>query len=379
MPATKIISERVIRSTPDAARAQRSQPPPATGGRHQIGPPRERPKIQVRGAAVVSYLFLLFTLLVWLLIRFAGDRWWLATVMLYAPRWIYAAPLPGLALWAMWRAPNALLPLALSAAIIFWPIMGLCVPWMPAAAVSVPPLRVVTCNLHGGQEASPHFARLVREKQPDVVAVQEWSADIEIDWPEGWQVVRQGPLAIASRFPLANARHHLRQEPPSQWPPTNGLRCTVSTPQGELDVCCIHLQTPRSGLESVLDRRTIINPARSWELTTDLTYRQRESRNLANWLSDGKASTIITGDFNMPVESAIYRNAWSRWTNAFSVAGWGYGYSKITQKRWFEYGTRIDHVLFGKDVRCVRCELGPDVGSDHLPVLADLVVTAESP
>jgi len=57
-------------------------------------------------------------------------------------------------------------------------------------------------------------------------------------------------------------------------------------------------------------------------------------------------TTIVTGDFNMPVESAIYRNTWSVFSNAFNTAGLGFGYTKITPKRGSTYGTRIDHILF---------------------------------
>ena len=39
---------------------------------------------------------------------------------------------------------------------------------------------------------------------------------------------------------------------------------------------------------------------------------------------------------------------------------------------------RIDHVLAGKGWNCVRCWVGPNVGSPHRPVLADLVWTGTS-
>lgn len=34
----------------------------------------------------------------------------------------------------------------------------------------------------------------------------------------------------------------------------------------------------------------------------------------------------------------------------------------------------IDHVLTGPNIFRQQCRTGPDVGSDHLPVIADLVV-----
>jgi vancomycin resistance protein VanJ len=36
---------------------------------------------------------------------------------------------------------------------------------------------------------------------------------------------------------------------------------------------------------------------------------------------------------------------------------------------------RIDHILAGPGWYCARCWVGPDVGSPHRPVLADLIAT----
>jgi hypothetical protein len=69
------------------------------------------------------------------------------------------------------------------------------------------------------------------------------------------------------------------------------------------------------------------------------------------------------------VESAIYREAWGAWTNAFSHAGFGLGWSKYT--RW--HGVRVDHVLYPAGWECLRAWVEPGLGLDHRPVVADLV------
>ena len=48
--------------------------------------------------------------------------------------------------------------------------------------------------------------------------------------------------------------------------------------------------------------------------------------------------------------------------------GLGFGATKRT--RWF--GVRIDHVLAGPGWTTERAWIGPDLGSDHLPMVADL-------
>ncbi len=76
----------------------------------------------------------------------------------------------------------------------------------------------------------------------------------------------------------------------------------------------------------------------------------------------------MAGDFNLTAEHPLYRRDWSGYVNAFSGASWGLGETMFTRR----IGLRIDHVLAGPDWRPVRCWVGPDVGSAHRPVLADL-------
>ena len=80
---------------------------------------------------------------------------------------------------------------------------------------------------------------------------------------------------------------------------------------------------------------------------------------------------IVMGDFNMPVESTIYRRCWPRLADAFSTSGWGFGFTKTSEKRGWSYGARIDHVLFSPPWRCLRCWVGGEIGSDHLPLVAE--------
>ena len=47
----------------------------------------------------------------------------------------------------------------------------------------------------------------------------------------------------------------------------------------------------------------------------------------------GLASPILAGDFNLPVDSAIYREYWSGYRDAFSDAGWGFGYTEWPRVR----------------------------------------------
>ena len=74
------------------------------------------------------------------------------------------------------------------------------------------------------------------------------------------------------------------------------------------------------------------------------------------------------GDFNTPPDSAMFREYWSSYGNAFSTAGFGWGYTHFTRRT----AVRIDQILYSRGWQCKRCWVGPNVGSEHRPVIADV-------
>ena len=78
--------------------------------------------------------------------------------------------------------------------------------------------------------------------------------------------------------------------------------------------------------------------------------------------------TVIAGDFNTPVESAILKRYLGAFSNAFSEAGWGIGNTHFTRRT----GVRIDHILASTHWVCRGCKVLSSVGADHRPVLAEL-------
>jgi len=109
------------------------------------------------------------------------------------------------------------------------------------------------------------------------------------------------------------------------------------------------------------------------EMNAGTESRRIESELASQLAGEAQFPVIIAGDFNMPVDSTIYRRFWSGWQNAFSTAGFGYGYTKFTD-RW---GVRIDHVLASRGWQIRTAGVGPDLGGDHRPVLVELRLQAE--
>jgi endonuclease/exonuclease/phosphatase family metal-dependent hydrolase len=108
-------------------------------------------------------------------------------------------------------------------------------------------------------------------------------------------------------------------------------------------------------------------------LAAETQKRSEASEDAGRWASQLSKSPILAGDFNMPVDSCSYRRDWDDYGNAFSEGGLGFGYTERPQVGGFVWGVRIDHVLTGPNWHCRSCWLGADIGSDHLPLIADLV------
>jgi endonuclease/exonuclease/phosphatase family metal-dependent hydrolase len=284
-------------------------------------------------------------------------------LLLFGPRWVLAVPLPVLAPVAAFLRPWLLLPLV-PAAVLLAPITGL--RWSPSQGSpsdNGATLRVGSLNAGGGTQTGA-VAALIGRLEVDILALQE-ARELPAGLPDGWHVARHGSLVLVSRYPIVDTE--LLTSPETQRWYTTGMRYTVLTPCGKLSFFNLHLETPREGLEALLSggRRGI--PM----MKANTKARELESRLASAWVSATPGLVLIAGDFNMPVESTIYRQYWSQYSNAFSVAGSGWGFTKRT--RWL--AARIDHVLAAPHQwRILACSVEEAVGGDHRPVIADLTL-----
>ena len=204
------------------------------------------------------WLYVLMVLAVWFLIRFGGDRWWLATVMLFGPRWVYGLPLLLLGPAAALRRRRLLLPLGASAIVLVGPIAGLCLPVGQLLAPAGPAIRVLTCNVKGRCVNNKALDDLISTTRPDIVALQGCWANVRVRWPAGWHFWQESEFVIASRYPLVHDEtdHYWRRR--GQWPHLDMLHCVVQAPGREIDFCSVHLHSPREGIVAALDRQTLL-------------------------------------------------------------------------------------------------------------------------
>ena len=321
-----------------------------------------------------TWAYLASTILAPMLMYLAGDRWWPGTLLLFGPRWALALPLIPLLPLALWRKPGLIIPLVLGAVLVVGPFMGLRCSFSTPRTASEGFVRVLSCNVGGTNFDAPKLTRLIRNFGVDIASLQECPEGLQLDLGAQWHVLRSGRLAIFSRFPLKDLPPVKGIPVSGPWPLHPLFPCIAATPGGDILVYAVHLPTARYGLENMLDRTTGLNFRKARYLIAETQKRSHISREARNSVQSKDLPLVLAGDFNMPAESSIFRQHWGGFRNAFSCSGRGFGFTSVDVHKGIPIAIRVDHILTGNGVRPLACETGPDVGSDHLPVIADVEI-----
>ena len=297
-----------------------------------------------------------------------GDRTVFATAMLYGPRWLLLVPAVPLVVWTLLVCPRLMAPVVLGTLVVLGPVMGGRIGWRGWLGGGETDLRVVTFNLLGSD--NPMISQVpgaLAALQPDVVVVQECVRDFVVaaQLLPGWQARQDGSLCLMTRFRVDSVERIETVQTRDQGSTGVGVRYRLDTGLRLVTVVNLHLETPGKGLAPLRYGGS------SSELATNILIRDAGSSRARRWAvgAGSGGDVVIGGDFNLVVEGAIYRRHWSGCTNAFNRVGRGFGYTRILKR----FSARIDHVLScGGGWRPVRAVVGPDLGSDHRPMVVDL-------
>jgi endonuclease/exonuclease/phosphatase (EEP) superfamily protein YafD len=302
-------------------------------------------------------------------VRLGGDRWWLATLLMFGPRWLFALPLGVLIPAAVVGARKALWPLAIGLFLVLVPLMGFCLPWRPMIDSTRPTLRVrvLTCNIHFSRVDVEALSSLISETEPDIVALQGSSEKHKavLFGEKKWHSCRHGELCLGSRYSIRNAK--VASEAVFKGSQGSLARYDLESPVGTIHFFNLHLASPRDGL-----RAALYEPQGAPGLIqANSDLRQSQAEIVRCWTEEVDGSMLIAGDFNTPPESTIHDEYWSSLGNGFEEAGFGWGHTYFS--RWA--AVRIDHQLGSSGWQCQRCWVGPKIGSPHHPVIADWMWT----
>ncbi len=304
-----------------------------------------------------------------------GYRWW--PVALFS-NFLHVALLPSFLL-----LPVLLLKRYwLGAAMLGFNVLAFCwlfgVLFLPnqinacAGSDRCPTVTVMTLNLGSDlAEAAPErIHEVVAESGADVVAFQEVNASqaamIQDDLSQAYsyQVIYapgEGTLGIAliSRYPVVEAEPFYLSV---SWLPYQDVTLDVEGRQ----VAVVNVHPPPPGIS--------LNPRHM--------YFSRSLGDMAGLaeMTGGGGPTILLGDFNVTDQSEDYAIlASSNLSDSYREAGYGFGLSYPANKLYGYTNTRsiplvrIDYIWHTDHLAASRAWVGSDVGSDHLPVLAELV------
>ncbi len=340
--------------------------------------------------ASLTWLYLAVVLSAWMILRSLGDSWWIATVMLFGPRWVIALPLVVLAPAALVSHRKLLWPMAAIALIITILVIGFSLPIRRLLGNGSVPydLRVLSYNIGGGHVDPTELKILLDEIQPDIAALQECRlTEKNTALFSGWHIHLERGLCLASKFPILKVESRDRSDIYHLGGSGAMVRYQIEWPHQTLYVVNLHLETPREGIQTMihqLRRYAHLLRRRPFEgikammndgfqessriIDAENFLRAFESKKAREWVDQTPNPILIMGDFNTPVDSVIYNTYWSDFANAFSEAGLGFGRTKRTG--WF--GIRIDHVLAGSEWEYQRAWIGPHLDTDHRPMIADM-------
>ena len=315
----------------------------------------------------IGWLLVVALLAVTMVYRFFGDRTWWGTALIYTGRWPWLLPVAALLPFALaWRR-LALLPVGVAALVVVGPLMGGTVSTAPLRPRNKP-LRILTYNVEGGNVVSFRLREILADTRPDIVGLQECGLGMHavLGALEGWAAIdTASSICFLSRYPLRAAPVLMQaQDFRAAGGSAAVSRYEVLAPIGTVTVFVLHLETPRHGVQYLLSDPSNAPPL----IDANNLLRDTESRVVRRWIDSTPAPRIVLGDFNLPVESIIWKRYWGSLDDAFGAAGNGWGYTRLNG--WIR--VRIDHVLLDDQLKAVGAHIGADYGSDHLPFIAEV-------
>lgn len=265
--------------------------------------------------------------------------------------------------------------------VVLVPIMGLCI---GRADEGYGRIRFMTYNAkayyaslrpHGFEE----LAMEIMQHDPDVLVMQDSGElnHMQQRRPEVFRAVvgdrhtyGYGQYLIASRFPLKDCA--------PGWIPFNMqmhsfAHCVLQAHGQEIDLVTVHFVTPREGLNAA--RREGVKGLKTWGNNVD--NRLGQAGLLAEQMRQFKPvrPRIVAGDLNAPESSTVVKTLLhTGLRDAYSSAGFGYGYTHGHSLKPGLSLLRIDHILVSDTIGVVDAEVGGKVASEHRPVIADLLL-----
>lgn len=286
-----------------------------------------------------------------------GWHWVLDLTSHFRPQ--YAVLLAGAVIVCLWRGARFSAAVAMGCLALQ---IGTLVPlWLrpdQAAAATGSSMRILLANVHTTNRDFAAVRALLEREVPDVVVLQEtdrtWLdalAGVRARWPHRVEEARADNFGIAvwSRHPLADARivRFSRAGEPS-------VVARVQRGDETFVLVATHPIPPAGGMRTAL--------------------RDEALAALAAFTSAQAEPVLVVGDLNCTPWSPRYRTLLR--DGRLRDSGEGHGWQPTWPSRLSVFGIPLDHCLYGAGLRIRDRVVGPDIGSDHRPLIVDVAVVS---
>jgi endonuclease/exonuclease/phosphatase (EEP) superfamily protein YafD len=285
---------------------------------------------------------------------FLGEFWWIFDLVAH-PRLQYpvllAATAGGLAIVGRGRPALVIVLIAIANGAVVAPLFMT----RPAdARPGGPELTVVSFN--------------VQVRNPDRAAVINWVRDLDADVIFLWETSQPW----RDEFAAAGLPYH-QSEPLQAGSTIGGLVLTKDSARVRLletgDRSSIEVIVP-FGEDEVALLGTHPFPPVSGRQSTD---RDAQLSTVARYAVDFDGPLIVAGDLNATPWSVAFRPLVEGLTNSMNGFGWQASYPAGSGP----FMLPIDHLLHNDYLTTVARSVGPDLGSDHLPIIVTLAAAAD--
>lgn len=217
-------------------------------------------------------------------------------------------------------------------------------------------IRLLSINVNTANQRADLVLQAIRQANPDVVLLMEvdprWMKDLEplrARYPFHLEEARRDNFGIAllSRHPLGEAR--VEDLPGTEVP---SVLAAVRTPRGVFHLTGTHPLPPGS--------------------REDAAERNRQLEVLGERAAAHPQNSVILGDLNVTPWSPQFSRLLQTGGLLRAHPGWGVFATWQVEQPWFSLP--LDHCLVSPPIAIRRLEVGPDVGSDHRPLLVELAV-----
>ncbi len=313
-----------------------------------------------------------FFVLVPSLLAFLGESWWRFHLWEHLrPLYLWGLLLAAIAAAVARRWPWAVLwgVAAAGNAVLLLPYL----PWMARIGPGTgPPLRILHANLHVANPEPERFLDWLEQQERDLVLVQELTPE----WLRRLEQIERYQVALADPRPNpAGIALLLPKEPRGAWALRSSEILQMSGVWGdrpvvelilhfgeqEIALLSFHAARPISGGESAVQRKDF-EWASQWARTQSAAGRQH----------------LIVGDFNSTPWSSRFRRLQRETGLRNSLGGRGLQGSWPTSlPGWMRLP--IDHALVSPGLGVAQRELGPELASDHRPLLLEVAPAPPAP